>query len=248
VSKVDEYTAALGAAADWFSYLRSHSGLPGPRGNLELAHAFAASATRARIDRLIEADPPETNTPEEFLVFCGVLGLGALAAKGDRSALAELRPFAGSRSWRVREAAAMALQLIGDAHPRLLASTAKTWAKGTWLERRAAAAGVAEPRLLKDRKAAGEALALLDNITADMDRANETDRKSEDYRVLRQGMAYCWSVVVAALPEEGKTAMERWLGSADPDIGWLMRENLKKGRLVKMDPAWVERWSKRLAK
>ena len=55
------------------------------------------------------------------------------------------------------------------------------------------------------------------------------------FKTLRQGLGYCWSVAVAALPEAGKPLMEKWLASADPDIRWIMRENLKKNRLVRMD-------------
>jgi hypothetical protein len=33
--------------------------------------------------------------------------------------------------------------------------------------------------------------------------------------------------------------MERWLSSINPDIRWIMRENLKKNRLLPMDAAWV---------
>jgi hypothetical protein len=46
-------------------------------------------------------------------------------------------------------------------------------------------------------------------------------------------------VAVVALPDAGKPLMEKWLASPDPDIRWIMRENLKKNRLVKMDAAWV---------
>jgi hypothetical protein len=28
----------------------------------------------------------------------------------------------------------------------------------------------------------------------------------------------------------------------DPDVRWIMKENLKKERLKRLDPAWVERW------
>ena len=35
--------------------------------------------------------------------------------------------------------------------------------------------------------------------------------------------------------------MERWVGSRDPDVRWLLRENLKKARLLSLDPAWVGR-------
>ena len=33
--------------------------------------------------------------------------------------------------------------------------------------------------------------------------------------------------------------------SADPDIRWIMRENLKKNRLVGMDAAWVAEQTRR---
>jgi hypothetical protein len=52
-------------------------------------------------------------------------------------------------------------------------------------------------------------------------------------------LAYCWSVAVVGLPNHGKRYMERWLQSRDKDVQWVMRENLKKKRLEKMDPNWV---------
>ena len=75
-----------------------------------------------------------------------------------------------------------------------------------------------------------------------------TDNKSPDesYKVLRQGMGYCWSVAVAALPDVGKAMMERWLRCDDKDVRWVMKENLKKNRLVKMDADWVKKCMKQL--
>jgi hypothetical protein len=70
--------------------------------------------------------------------------------------------------------------------------------------------------------------------------------KDESFKVLRQGMAYCWSVAVAALPEAGKPLMEKWLSSPDNDIRWIMKENLKKNRLIKMDANWVKICSMKL--
>jgi hypothetical protein len=58
--------------------------------------------------------------------------------------------------------------------------------------------------------------------------------------IMRKGLGYCWSVAVAALPEEGKLRFETWIASPDPDIRWILRENLKKNRLLKMDFAWVD--------
>jgi hypothetical protein len=48
-------------------------------------------------------------------------------------------------------------------------------------------------------------------------------------------------VAAVALPAHGKPLMENWFASHDKDVRWIMRENLKKDRLRKMDPAWVER-------
>jgi hypothetical protein len=48
-------------------------------------------------------------------------------------------------------------------------------------------------------------------------------------------------VAVVALPEEGKALMEKWIGNPDKDIQWILRENLKKNRLARMDALWVEK-------
>jgi hypothetical protein len=118
----------------------------------------------------------------------------------------------------------------------------RKWSKGNWYEKRAAAAALAEPRLLKQPKQVKQVLQILDQITTSMERAGMA--KDQSFKVLRQAMGYCWSVVVAALPESGKTAMERWLDSEDKDIQWMMKENLKKNRLVKMDANWVKKCMK----
>lgn len=45
-----------------------------------------------------------------------------------------------------------------------------------------------------------------------------------------------------ALPAVCKSALERWMSSNDPDVRWIMRENLKKARLARVDAAWVQTW------
>jgi hypothetical protein len=55
-------------------------------------------------------------------------------------------------------------------------------------------------------------------------------------------MGCCWSAAVAALPREGRKRMGRWRSSRDPDVAWVMKENMKKNRLAKMDPARVQMW------
>jgi len=241
--KADEYRATLHEMDVWDAYLLKESGLPGPRCNIELAQVVADEGNRGLFERYLAytADEAPVNSPYEFLAFCGVVGLGRLLAEGDQALLPVLRGCASDPRWRLREGVAMALQRLGDADmPRLLAAMS-TWAEGTPLEQRAAAAAVCEPRLLVKASHARDALEILETITQSIEQAGS--RKSADFLTLRQGLGYCWSVAVAALPAEGKAMMEKWLVSTDKDIAWIMRENLKKARLARMDANWVKQWS-----
>jgi hypothetical protein len=239
VNKTETYRLILKTLKDWEPYLLQESGLPGPRGNLELAGVVAAEGDRALFERLLAWTPlrAPTNDPHEFLAFCGVVGLGRLLAEGDRSLLERIRPFASDPRWRLREGAAMALQRWGKVDMPGLLAAMEDWCTGNRLEQRAAAAALAEPVLLKDRRQAEQALGILDRITAGMVASPEA--KHPDYKVLQQGLSYCWSVVVAAAPEAGKQLMEKWLACGDPVVRRIMQENLKKNRLVRMDAAWV---------
>jgi hypothetical protein len=246
MSKIDAYCETLKTLFDWIPYLLQESGLPGPRGNLELAHAVAQIGSREQFQTFltIPLEQAPTNNPYEFVVFCGVLGLGKLAAEGDYAQIAHLRSYASDGRWRIREGVATALQLVGDKDMDQLLQEASILSAGNWLEKRAAAAALAEPRLLKDAKSAQAALGIIDSITTAM--AASKDRAGEDFRVLRQAMGYCWSVLVAAQPAEGKKRMEKWLASQDKDIRRVMRENLKKNRLLKVDPQWVAVWQEKI--
>ena len=242
MSKLDEYRSELKALDDWMPFLLRRSGLPGPRGNLELAQAVAELAKPDQVERLLATPPKEApeNSPGVFLVFCGVTALGKMAASGRQQDFRRLRMYASDERWRVREAVAIGLQYVGDADMLLLLDRLKVWLAGNWYEKRAAAAALAEPRLLKDTDITQRVLAVFDQITADI--ASSPLPHDESFKVLRQAMGYCWSVAVAALPQDGKPLMQRWLRSSDPDVLWVMRENLKKKRLQKMDAGWVARW------
>ncbi len=241
MAKADEYRNKLNALENWDAFLLKESGLPGPRGNLELAQVVADEGDQELFERYLayDADKAPTNSPYEFLAFCGVVGLGRLLAEGRTELLAILRLCASDRRWRMREGVAMALQRLGDADMSALIQAMKTWSTGTPLEQRAAAAALCEPRLLGQAKHARAALRILDKITASLRKVE--DRKSEDYLALRKGLGYCWSVAVAALPDEGKPAMEKWLADTNPDVRWIMKENLKKNRLARADASWVKK-------
>ena len=172
MSSIETYRAALTAlpAADWETYLLANANLPGPRGNLELASAAADVGDEAQFRRWAGLGPdvaPE-NTPGCFLAFCGVVGLGAIMARGSGRGrgpspglpfradaggatppLRTLRTLASDPRWRIREAVAMALQRWGDADMAGLLAAMTDWAAGNPLEQRAAAAALCEPRLLR---------------------------------------------------------------------------------------------------
>ncbi len=247
-SKVAFYVDKLKSQKDWDSYLLKESGLPGPRGNLELAQAFAEIGDEGKIKEYlsIELEDAPTNSAKVFLTFCGVVGLGTLINQGKKEYLSRLRGFASDSRWRIREAVAMALQSVGDADIDFLLKEMCDWSKGSFLEKRAAAAALCEPRLLSSEKIASAVLDILDFVTSSI--VGFGDTKDETFEVLKKGLAYCWSVAVVACPEKGKKLMEKWAGSLDKTVARTMKENLKKNRLVRMDKEWVANQLVRLGK
>ena len=165
--KNNTYRAILADLDDWDAYLQAESGLPGPRGNLELAQAVADVGNPAIFQRYaaITAEEAPSNTPGEFLAFCGVVGLGRLVAEGHHELLPTLRHHASDPRWRLREAVAMALQRLGDADMDRLLAEMRCWAQGSPLEQRAAAAALCEPRLLAQPAHARATLDILDAIS-----------------------------------------------------------------------------------
>jgi hypothetical protein len=263
--KIQEYQAVLrslpttsseAGRAAWQAYLIEHSGLPGPRGNLELAQAVFMEGTEGLfLEYLVNypAASAPVNTPEEFLAFCGTLGLGRLIAEGQQQHLATLRCCASDARWRSREAVAMALQNWADPPtpgtrnrnlPKLL-NEMDSWSQGNYFEQRAAVAGICEPRLLVESDTSGRIFHLLDNITTKL--AEASLRHDDGFQALRKALGYGWSVAVAAYPDPGKSVFTRWLSSFDRDVRWVVRENLKKNRLIRMDAAWVQQCIARLA-
>jgi hypothetical protein len=242
MTRTSEYRTTLHQLDQWDSYLLKESGLPGPRGNIELAQVVADEGNLQLFQRYIAytADKAPTNSPYEFLAFCGIVGLGRLLVEGDHNLLGILRRFASDPRWRIREAVAMALQRLGDVDMTRLIAAMREWSQGPPLEQRAAAAALCEPRLLGQAWDARAVLGILDQITASIEQSD--NRRSEAFLTLRKGLGYCWSVAVVALPVEGKTLMEKWLVTSDKDVHWIMKANLKKARLARMDAAWVKQW------
>jgi len=250
MSKSEQYRARLAALDDWDAYLLKESGLPGPRANLELVQLAADMGTPEQFKRWVAIKPTSTAEPAlEYLPLCGAVGLGHLVAERTRasarsSQLKTLRRLSSDPRWRVREGVVMGLQQWGDRDMPALVDEMEDWGKGNLYEQRAAVAVTCEPRLLKDKAQVKRVLKLLDTVTQAL--IQETDRKSDPFRTLKKGLAYCWSVAVAASPTDGKRAMEKWLRTDDPDVRAIMRDNLGKDRLRRMDPDWVKQWETKL--
>jgi hypothetical protein len=243
VAHRDEYLSELRSTPHTVDFLRTHSGLPGPRANLELVQAAADAGDEIAFREWIEFGSGDAPT-DEFLAVCGIVGLGRLVAEGHVDLVDGLRTHASDPRWRAREAVVMALQRVGDADTAALFDIVQTWVEDRAYVQRAAIAAVAEPRLLKSGSAGKAAIDLVDLVTANLTHIRE--RRSDEFRTLRQGLAYCWSVVVPSEPGYGWARMERWVESPDPDVRWLMSQNLKKARLVRLDPSAVERLSGKL--
>jgi hypothetical protein len=219
------YRAELRGLKDWEPYLKKHSGLPGPRANLELVQAVGDEADADRLWHL-------SASTDEFLALCGTAGLGKVALMEPATVMTWLKELASDPRWRVREGVAIALQRIGrESMPRLIAEMHSWVGDGPYTER-AAAAGLCEPALLRENAHAVEVLEILDRITSSL--ASSGDRRSAGFKVLRQALGYCWSVAAAAAPENGRTYFEKWLQSSDKDVTWVMKSNLGKARMVRL--------------
>jgi hypothetical protein len=246
MSKIEDYRKELRVLDSWDAYLLAESRLPGPRANLELAFAVALEGSEEQLTKYAELGPDiaARDTKEEFPAICGVIGLGYLAARDEAAPFELLRKCASDPRWRIREAVALGLQKYGEDHFKDLMEMMIDWSNGSLLERRATVASLCEPKLLREEQNASRVLDLLDSVTSSI--LDEIDRKHEDFRVLRKALGYGWSVAVSAQPELGKSRMEKWIGSKDKDIRWIMRTNLKKNRLMRMDPEWVEAQKRRI--
>jgi len=188
------------------------------------------------------SDVASSNTPGEFIAACGAAGLGKLVSEGQHQYYDRLQLLASDDRWRVREGVAFALQYAGRMDFDVLLAQIDPWVYGNPYEQRAVIAGLCEPDLLRDCRHADLVQQKVFSITRGIE--NISDRKGEAFRVLRKGLGYGISVSIAAYPEKGKPRFEDLLQNSDTDIQWIMRENLKKKRLIRMDPDWVSRMKK----
>jgi hypothetical protein len=209
-------------AASWPAYLLAHSGLPGPRANVSLVMEAAGLADESVIQELVRDGG-------EYSMMCAAAALGRRA--DDPAQQERARALAVDERWRVREGVVIGLQLLGDASPAALHTVVGSWADDPeLLVQRAAVAAICEPRLLRLEGAAAFAIEVCRRCTLHLAAVPTDSRSHADARTLRQALGYCWSVAVAADPDPGLLAFRR-LSTDDPDIAWIVKENLRKKRL-----------------
>ena len=157
--------------------------------------------------------------------------------------LPKLRKLASDPRWRVREGVAMAMQRLGASDMAALLAEMRAWAKGNDYERRAAAAALCEPVLLKREEDVREVLAILDGSpTTCRARARAGARGS------------CPAQGPRLLLERRRRRGTRRRPTADgamdaergSDVSWVMKQNLKKKRLTAAGADWVATWSAKL--
>lgn len=256
-----EYVGALEAmlarphdSASLAEYLASNSRLPGPRGNLELAAAFADAMGSCAVQSVwhhvlvewvaIPADAAPTNDPREFLPFCALLALGATFRAADGATRSEiaalLRETASDPRWRTREAVTMGMQRIGEADRLALRTLIESWlGDATLLEQRAIVAALAHPPILGDRPTVLFSLDVSRSFIDGICSLTPDARHTEEFRVLSKGLEYAVSVFAAAAPVEGFALLRELASIDDRDVRRIVRSNLGKSRLSRPHPTQV---------
>lgn len=233
--------------------LLGESNLPGPRANLGVASAFAdafasnevtCEAWELIVDWSQISDAP-TDDPREFLPFSALQAMGAYYryAESARREIILNRCYVAmiDSRWRMREAAAIALQRIGEQDFEVLQSLFDSmFSSAGALEKRAFIATLAHPPLLKEPAHALYALKLSEQILNEII-AGQTRYNTEDFRILSKGLEYAFSVFVEHAPEAGFQLLAKFAVTEDKRMLKIIKSNLGKARLTKKFSQDVQR-------
>ena len=256
---LDEFKKYTLVEKELENYLLENSNLPGKRGNLELAFSFrdyiekiylpAKEAAFNNCLRLVNENPARKAKigNEEFLPFCGIVGLGRIAKidfNRRNEILLLLRKNAQDDRWRIREAVAMAIQEIVAVDSSQTLEQLNKWLEDeNYFVYRAVAAGLAEPYLMKDPQIAQAAFLIHKSIIEKV--GNEKDIKTPEYKALVKGLCYTLSVIILGNKEQGFDYLDHLITINNPIIRKIVRENLKKNRLKRLnESAVLQLWKK----
>ena len=235
-------------------FCKANSNLPGPRGNLELAYSLSdlmndmPDSDKNKMFFLFEEwiqldhNSAPVNDPAEFLVFCGVHSIGkigSVSGSHKEKALLHLREMSKDKRWRTREAVCVGLQFMLGKYPEYVIENFNKWmVENNFLELRAIAAAYADPFLLKNKIISQNGLKTHRKIFDIVIKSKE--RKSDDFKTLRKALGFTFSLIATVYPPNSFGVMKKLLELNDKDITWIVKENLKKNRLVKYFPERVE--------
>lgn len=227
-------------------YLQGRSGSPGPQAQHGLADTFAAQITQFDQQTVpwallwnwagITADVARSGSAREVLPVCAVQALAALYAGADcprqEAISSQVQAAAVDSRKRVREAAALGLQRLLLRDRALGMSMVRDWLPAASPSgMRAIIIALTHPALLSSEDAVREALEVADAILTRVRQMSARERGTGDFRILRQGLDYALSLLVAAQPEAGFAWLRRWAASNDPAITRILRANLGMARL-----------------
>lgn len=244
------------------SYLKQNSNLPGPRANLSLASCLTDFLLHVE-DNLIDyylniviswcnipAQKAPTNTPEEYLPFCGFQSLGALFFRVQKpmqdQILSLLKKGMNDERWRIKESVAIAFQFIGEKDFTILKENFSRWLPNSnFSEKRAIIASLAHPPLLKDSYNANYSLTVSDTIMSSVLRATNIEKKTEGFKVLVKGLSYALSLFVSSSPNDGFLLLDKFANTKDQIILKIILSNLNKSRIKNKFPQNVEQFKQK---
>lgn len=232
-----------------------NSNLPGPRGNLTLAYKFAQLFEREDLGQelndllskwaSISSEEAPANTPGEYLPFCAILALGShyVFTGEDKKTriMNQMREAMNDKRWRIRESAAIGLQLIAEKDIGPVKSNITDWYESSnLLEKRAFLAALAHPPILKEKETTRFSLKVSEAILEDLLKVSEEIWRTEEFSTLSKGLQYSLSVFAAELPEEGFALLKKYARSDNKHMVKIIKANLGKTRLTKKYPGLVK--------
>ena len=134
----------------------------------------------------------------------------------------------------------MGLQRIGEANFAALDRILRNWLpNATFLEQRAIMAALAHPPILNRSDVAGTSLEIAETISTNLTKTNSSDRKTKEFKTLKQGLSYALSVFVAASPVRGFALLRGLVATRDKDALAIVNANLGKNRIARPFPEEV---------
>lgn len=234
--------ALRGTPRPLYNHLARNSSLPSPRANEALLTDFAdMCATRGKsVDKLLEtmvtidADYAQGGTEFEFVPMCGVAGIGARAASGDKEyphLLELLHVAADDLRFKVRDTVPTALARVGAIRGDTLLHEVAPFMDGLF-HAAAVLRALAVAGWLTKINDSATTVERLDQAFWLLDKARRSDSRSPGYKALVDAIQVTPGVVAARFGVPVFDAMVTWCKSTEPVLREAIEKNLKGSRLA----------------